>query len=852
MEGDVRDAPDATCSAGGKAPCCCAAAGGSTSDYTIEVENTSTKARKYRLNQLFRPDDVTRIDEAVRYVHSVMGNVTLLVKYVMVNAACVDRGGVESSFVLSEKSILDAIAAVRHWSPVATSSTEATDAKEERPDDGNTKNSEDKKRKQSTAGEKLETSSHKRRSCSSRINKKPKKKGKNDDDPDNNPDEPVDDVEVAARRDALRAARQDKRDSWSVHYVDMMRTCNYVDGFGSSSLLSNRGSGLSLSPMFSLAAKQYISAVVTNVRYHFRAYVCRSLGIVLRHRVCSHENVKTFDDLPSSVARRWKATFGKAYDDVMYHRFGDAMKCDEMLRPLVERHRWHLVPTLPARTTTIDRDLDSASRPFVYLAYMLRMTRFIERVGRSSKGCHRGLLSPIPLKTSFIPAHYNIDTTSVAHLLMNQGRIEEFKRYFVAHGGFELPGLKSKDTLCASLEKQSGRPVTGRDEELYMDALWTYLASFKNRKTRRLNPLFASGRKDRRTKAHLFDHSISTDGYSVALVVTTRETRCRKNVYKSGASVRMSKRVTTADASNTGATPEFPTLRPDTVDEVRRCMDDWGMTTDDCVGGDPGKGVLLQVVDRYGMKERYTAAQRRHEAGGKKKRRKQRRATSHRATSTHDTTTREPSVRQLNEEMRKKHISAKTCELDGLRKYMAFREMWRATFESAYWRPTFRSSRYQSWKNRDASVTAFAKRILEKYGNRRPHTRDVQVVILYGDWATQGAARPARLSERSSRKGRRPNLKHQAPTPGIGLRRLLHRTQGLKTITVPEAYTSSYCPKCEGTVSECRGQHGLLRCEDEAQCGTFWSRDVLGALNILTKGVHILSTGGSHPRFASR
>ena len=88
-------------------------------------------------------------------------------------------------------------------------------------------------------------------------------------------------------------------------------------------------------------------------------------------------------------------------------------------------------------------------------------------------------------------------------------------------------------------------------------------------------------------------------------------------------------------------------------------------------------------------------------------------------------------------------------------------------------------------------------------------------VIMYGDW------------------GRRPNLKHQAPSPGIGLRRILHATPGIVTITVREAYTLSFCPRCAGHVDNDRGSHGLMLCDN---CGVRWSRDVLGAKNIVSQG----------------
>jgi len=159
----------------------------------------------------------------------------------------------------------------------------------------------------------------------------------------------------------------------------------------------------------------------------------------------------------------------------------------------------------------------------------------------------------------------------------------------------------------------------------------------------------------------------------------------------------------------------------------------------------------------------------------------------------------------------------------------------------------FRSSRFTAWTKRDASVMAFAKKIKEKYGTPTPGST---VMILYGDWATQGAGHPARRSQLRWRTGRQTNLKHQAPTPGIGLRRLLHAYDGITTMTVNEYFTSSYCPNCQGCVSEARGSHGLLKCETPSGlCGSYWSRDVLGASNILNKGLHLLSNKSVHPLF---
>ena len=169
-----------------------------------------------------------------------------------------------------------------------------------------------------------------------------------------------------------------------------------------------------------------------------------------------------------------------------------------------------------------------------------------------------------------------------------------------------------------------------------------------------------------------------------------------------------------------------------------------------------------------------------------------------------------------------------TVDAKSISYIVPLREASRKVFEAAYTRKTMRAMRFLAWALRRASVEKLAARILEKFGIANHTTGQRSVTIMYGDW------------------GRRPNLKHQAPSPGIGLRRILHATPGIVTITVREAYTSSFCPRCAGHVDNDRGSHGLLRCDN---CGVRWSRDVLGAKNILAKGMHLLMMQAAHPIF---
>ena len=786
---------------------------------------TCVRGFKHRLNQVFSRDAVRRIDGAIQYVHDVMCATSLLVKYRVTKLALTSSDYSIPPLVVNEKEVWNAIRSVQTNGDPNGSTT--------------------------------------------RVNKK---RGRSD-----GSSEPGTSRQPADGK----ASREALLNEWMADYRELTSRCP------SAAPTKDRGKAFSVSHILGLAAKQYAAAVLSNVRYHYRSYVCCALGFVLRCKATAVENglidgtpqarVKTFDDLSSSTKKTWRQEFGKAYDDVLYHRFGDDMKCAAVLRPVVERHRDRLVPPLPPRTRSIDSDLDGSKRPYVYLGYMIRLASFIERAGNVT-GRRRTLLSPIPMKTSYIPAHYGIDTTGITHLLLDD--VRGFKRYFEEDlrfkGGFPLPGLRTKADICGSLvalTTGTGRQVTSRDEELFKDALWTFIGRFRNRKTKRLNPL--TGEYTTPQGSMRFAHSISTDGYSVTLVCSNEAVRGRNHAYKSGASSRKRKMPGDDNEVPEAFRREFPLLTLHTVPDILKYLKDIGCEDYKAfVGGDPGKGVLLALVDELKKKLRYTGAQRRHETDGRSHKRiieartgrpgkKTLREPVSSATLRHGATSRRypadvrilrsrkdtPGDREtprliyvtadgLQRKMSKMRLTPKTTDLRRLQEYMAFREATREVFEATYRRPLFRVMRFTAWTMRRKSVEAFAERIVATYGNRSPNQ---QVVILYGDW------------------GRRPNLRHQAPSPGIGLRRVLHGYQGqngrrIVTLTVRETFTSSYDPETLRSVSEARDVHALLR-EDvhpnipQNKRGCFWSRDVLGALNILRKGTHLLQHQTEHPRF---
>lgn len=173
--------------------------------------------------------------------------------------------------------------------------------------------------------------------------------------------------------------------------------------------------------------------------------------------------------------------------------------------------------------------------------------------------------------------------------------------------------FEGKGDMCNSLDKLLGRPVTEQEEEQYMDDVWRFLATFDTPKTQ---PLLER-----------FNHSISTDGYSVSVqLVTGGGTRGKKEFV--GAAKKNSERVTAKLARM--QVQEFERLDAETsqTEAMQELLDVDKYVLLAC---DPGKKELLAIGDgrRKGVLT-YTKRRRDRQSGDR--RRLKRREASRRAT----------------------------------------------------------------------------------------------------------------------------------------------------------------------------------------------------------------------------
>ena len=112
--------------------------------------------------------------------------------------------------------------------------------------------------------------------------------------------------------------------------------------------------------------------------------------------------------------------------------------------------------------------------------------------------------------------------------------------------------------------------------------------------------------------------------------------------------------------------------------------------------------------------------------------------------------------------------SSRSCITLMYEQYILSRRAVVAELGAFYRRMKFRAHRHDAHVGRHASEDKFVSRIKNTFGP--------VAAILYGNW------------------GQNPNLRHQPPTPGVGLRRRM--CSYFTILLVHEAYTSSVCPRC--------------------------------------------------------
>ena len=588
------------------------------------------------------------------------------------------------------------------------------------------------------------------------------------------------------------------------------------------------------------AASQLAVNYGNNVHCHYDKYVRRFVRVRLMAATRAEHGIANDAPLPSPIRRQLDRDIGAVSNDLLESR--NPPTCREELRPWVATHSVTLMPLPPRTYDAYWRYRSQKEHPERWLPYMVAINRMLEADGAK-------LFSPLPLRTSFTPTHVRIDTPSLVDLLVKDGddalvlkaALEE-KDMPDIHGlpssKYNLPGLQGKATKKAKGASTSAGPK-GDKNALNKDLRkiaspetasrvernpQAHGAAFKTVIWQCLTKLGSNGKVPNEYDEKVFNNVIDTDGYSASLHYVSPSMYGMTRFNGGFKVLKASQRAQAATEKAKGAkyvTELTPTERSAILASpgvVLSC--------------DPGKGCLALVTDGTGRVTRYTAAQRRVESRAKEHRRNLERLLDVRRLRGGTTTARElqDSIGVFQDQPEGVPASRKSCSTERYKHYLRTRSSVEGDLMAFYRRTVFRAQRYDAHIGRKASEDRFASRIKAKFGR--------VAAILYGDW------------------GRNPNIRHQPPSPGVGLRRKL--ASYFEVFQVREAYTSSFCPRCRShgmghPRNDAQGSpvHHLLKCSN-ARCSChWWHRDVLGALNILTTGKHALRTGSWDPLFAA-
>jgi hypothetical protein len=583
----------------------------------------------------------------------------------------------------------------------------------------------------------------------------------------------------------------------------------------------------SISHILNYSIDTIVTNYKTNVTTHFDKYVkkfvyCTLLKLLKEPTIPKHKKKNTNLDPRIGSDKDLKKMAGKITNHILYKI---ELDIDIPSNLDLEQLKTQCVPQ-----TNDVRCIDIGKRPWVYLQRMVWMNqKFESETFQIINPSIRRLFSPFVLVSTFIPGFIRLDTSGIAQLLMDKKKIEEFKRIYEIKHSIKL-NIKNKGDLLSSYEKiTSKKNVSGFEKAQYATELWMFLCNFKNHKD-----VLNTKRKNGST--WVFDNNILTDGYSVSFQITKIENFNRDTKFNKPKNV-----VEKKEEKKEEKTEEF--LKLEDASEWWSGIKDKNRYR--ILGADPGKRDILFITDGI-QTLRYTKGMR-------------------------DTDTHRKSLQRVSLEQRHKqklqgsfddveNPSIHDYEIKVLSLYskkscssFTFREYWKRREEekqqqTVYNKAFFRQAKFTVYCKTKSSERRFFNKIQSKFTKPSDTIRKILEPKLVGKDTrdiTEKIIKSNATNERDKivigwgNWGRNPNLKNNAPTPGIGIRRRAEKV--FKTITTPEHYTSKTCPCCRtktlenpqvGTkhVSE---RHHLLRCTNDACKCRWWNRNVVGSFNIL-------------------
>ena len=583
---------------------------------------------------------------------------------------------------------------------------------------------------------------------------------------------------------------------------------------------------------FGYSASEMVTAYKNNVEMRYPQYVRRMLNVVLEENDAREWGVSSTSELSKEARRELRSAWNVVKDDVFQRR--EPRQCAARYHQLLDIWTDQLCPAKPDNAQATWSILTGISKaPTLYLAHMAIINRHLEAKGAA-------LLSPFCQRRRLVPSHMRIDTQGLIELLVADEfavrRLRANMEQMPVDGEcsdvtWALPkmqktaDMREKVIYLTDMEKMGDMQADPRLPALYRTAVW-----------RAMTKLGSSAHVATQLGDAVFNNVIDTDGYSVSLHYVRPEgygatkfnkldTRCKK----SKADMREAKQ------------GEFKNLL-DLDQQSRERLLDESVTL--LLAGDPGKTYLITLTDGTTFLS-YSARQRRAESSVARNASDHR----HRIRQSAGKVCQGRSFQDLQDALCEG--SSKSCSYSRYASYLEARWAVEKDLGRLYKRQEYRRASFRAFSGRMSSDARFAERV-KKHFLAEGDTRDIE--IAWGDW------------------GRSTNLKHSAPSPGVGYRRRC----GLASYTNPESGTSKVCYRCEqwgmdNPKLRCRKSccanaptptalavrkraheshvHSLLRCQNVQCASRWWNRDPLASLNQLKNARHILCEGVSHPCF---
>ena len=571
----------------------------------------------------------------------------------------------------------------------------------------------------------------------------------------------------------------------------------------------------SLSFTLAYSAQQLETAYENNITAHFSTYVKKYVETSLRRNAMLMLGHARYSAVPKAQRQAIDHDAALAFHDILERRFGDDMKC---ARPefveWIDDNRSRLMPRSDERYASFDDHIEND--PFVFLPVMVRINRLLEMLPSIDveRYASTKLYSPLVLRTSYIPSHMCIDTTSLLHIFVDN--VERFKMWYRQRFGVELVNLKDKTSLASSYGSLVNRSdVTPGEESLHADRCWEYVGELppealtQQREVRKRGlpklsipgdqstakkmskkaaaaaakaSIAASAQRkpdDYEVKDLRFHRMMLTDGYNLSILLTTAA-NLRGKVVGSRKSRLFLPRLD-PDTSR-----QFGYLLPQAVDPDAAGPSDQPPPVNNfnLVSCDPGKKKPLHMIDGQGNELIHTHAKRERQCRHLQTQRKMLKMKTEtifynaNVTLADGEVMQNPTVVDIETRYLRDH-GLKTCYGDDYIERLNARAVVAPLLKPFYEKMYFRSSKYAVYIATKSCNDKLFDQIRNTFGKG-----DKTIVIFWGNW------------------GMRPNaLRNGPPTPGIGLRRLIHRrltndrrngtTHFGFTVTVLEMRTSS-------------------------------------------------------------